>query len=73
MIEPMQRPMVDRLSPVRCGRCNHPVTHMNKTVPGSEAGGLCTRCTRDDRTGKPIQVWTYFGVVAAGSDSLRAT
>lgn len=56
------RPMVDRLSPVRCGRCGWPVTHMNKGVPGAEAGGLCTRCTRDER-GKPMQVWTYYGVV----------
>ena len=61
MIDVAVEPMVKRLSPVRCGRCNWPVTHMNKAVAGSEAGGLCTRCTRDDR-GKPIAVYTYYGV-----------
>lgn len=72
MIEPAARPMVDRLSPVRCGRCNWPVAHMNRGVPGAEAGGLCTRCTRDERTGKSIQVYTYVGVVAMGDDRDRA-
>ena len=71
MIEPAERPMVERLSPVRCGRCNWPVAHMNRGVPGAEAGGLCTRCTRDDR-GKSMLVYTYVGVIASGSDKDRA-
>lgn len=56
--------MKDRLSPVRCGRCNRPVTHMNKRVPGAEGGGLCTNrdCERDEN-GKRIFVYTYCGVV----------
>lgn len=62
MIDAAARPMVDRLSPVRCGRCNWPVAQLNKSVPRAEAGGLCTRCTRDDN-GKPIRVFTYYGVV----------
>lgn len=65
---PPARPMVERLSPVRCGRCNWPVAHMNRGVPGAEAGGLCTRCTKDDRTGKQIQVYTFVGIVATSSD-----
>lgn len=63
MIEPVLRPMVDRLSPVRCGRCNWPVAHMNRGVPGAEAGGLCTRCT-DDR-GKRLMVYTFVAVMPA--------
>jgi hypothetical protein len=59
---PPVRPMAERLSPIRCGRCGHPVGHMNKRVPGAEAGGLCTRCTRDEM-GKQIRVFTYYGVV----------
>jgi hypothetical protein len=66
VIDSAARPMVDRLSPVRCGRCNHPVGHMNKTVPGAEAGGLCTRCTRDEN-GKPIRVFTYCGIIGPPS------
>jgi len=54
------RPMVDRLSPVRCGRCSRPVTHLNKSVPHSEAGGLCTNCTQDER-GR-VKVYTYIGI-----------
>lgn len=57
------RPMVERLSPVRCGRCNAPVGHMNKAVPGAESGGLCTNCTRDER-GVKIKVYTYYAVVS---------
>lgn len=64
MIDTSTRPMVERLSPVRCGRCSWPVSQMNKAVPGAEGGGLCTRCTRDEN-GKPIRVYTYLGVVAA--------
>jgi len=63
MIDPAApRPMVDRLSPIRCGRCGHPVSHMNKAVPGAEAGGLCTRCTTDE-SGKRIRVFTYYAIV----------
>jgi hypothetical protein len=61
-----ERPMAERLSPVRCGRCNWPVGHMNKAVPGAEAGGLCTRCTRDE-SGKSIRVFTYYGIVVAST------
>ena len=64
---PAQRTMVERLSPVRCGRCNWPVGQMNKAVPGAEAGGLCTRCNRDEH-GKPIRVYTYCAI-AAPSDN----
>lgn len=63
MIDPPPvRPMAERLSPIRCGRCGHPVGHMNKNVPGAEAGGLCTRCTRDEH-GKPLRVFTYCGII----------
>jgi hypothetical protein len=62
---PVQRPMIERLSPVRCGRCSRPVTHMNKAVPGAEAGGLCQHCTRDKR----MEVWTYCAIAASSSDS----
>ncbi len=61
MIDQQARPMAERLSPVRCGRCNWPVAHMNRSVPGAEAGGLCTRCTSEN--GRPIKVYTYVGVV----------
>lgn len=61
MIEMSPRPMVERLSPVRCGRCSTPVTHMNKAVPGAEAGGMCTRCTKDE-LGRRIVVYTYCAV-----------
>lgn len=66
MIEPVARPMVERLSPVRCGRCNTPVAHLNKTVARSEAGGLCTNCTKDER-GNKIRVYTFYGVVPSDS------
>ena len=62
------RPMAERLSPVRCGRCNWPVTHMNKAVPGAESGGLCTRCTRDEQ-GRKISVYTFYGVVPPNAPS----
>lgn len=68
MIEPIVRPMVKRLTPVRCGRCDWPVTNMNKSVPGAEAGGLCTRCTSEN--GRPIKVYTYYGVVEAKVSSI---
>lgn len=58
MIETPAQPMVSRLSPVLCGRCNRPVGHMNKMVPGAESGGMCTRCEK----GPPF---TYLAVVAA--------
>lgn len=64
---PAEQPMTARLAPVRCGRCNRPVTHMNKGVPGAEAGGLCTRCTRTE-DGKRLEVWTFCGVIAKGDD-----
>jgi len=44
---------------------------MNKNVPGAEGGGMCTSCTRDDRTGKPMVVFTYYGVISADGDSRR--
>lgn len=56
MIDMPAEPMVKRLSPVRCGQCSRPVTHLNKSVPGSEAGGLCTNCS-----GK-VKVYTYIGI-----------
>lgn len=59
--------MLERLSPIRCGRCNSPVGHMNKSVVGAESGGLCTRCTRAEN-GKPMAVYTYVAVVSAGSE-----
>jgi hypothetical protein len=60
MEAPAARPMVDRLSPVRCGQCNRPVTHLNKSVPGSEAGALCTNCNKDG--GVRIKVYTFVAV-----------
>lgn len=60
MIDAAAQPMVDRLSPVRCGRCNRPVGHLNKAVPGAEAGALCTNCTRDEN-GR-VKVYTFYGV-----------
>lgn len=67
MIDAVARPMVDRLSPIRCGRCSTPVAVMNKQAPGAEAGGLCTRCTRDE-SGRSIKVYTYVAVVAPPVD-----
>lgn len=58
MIDTLAEPMVKRLTPVLCGRCSKPVSHMNKAVPGAEAGGMCTRCEK----GPPF---TYYAVVAA--------
>ena len=57
------RPMVERLSPVLCALCKHPVAHMDHGVPGAKAGGLCTRCTKNDKTGKPREVYTFEVVV----------
>jgi hypothetical protein len=65
--------MVERLSPVRCARCNWPVAHMNRGVPGAEAGGLCTRCTKDERSGKSLMVYTFIGVIAPPDDKEHAT
>lgn len=56
MIDAAARPMVERLSPIRCGRCNKIIGHMNKTVPGAESGGMCKSCEK---------AFTYYGVVAA--------
>ena len=64
MLDAPARPMVERLSPVRCARCNMPVAHLNKTVAGTEVGGLCTNCTRDE-WGVKIKVYTFYGVVAS--------
>ncbi len=61
--------MVERLSPVRCGRCNTPVAVMNKQAAGSEAGGLCTRCTKDE-SGRQIKVYTYVAIIS-GDDKSR--
>ena len=65
---PREQPMRDRLSPIRCGRCGRPVSHMNKAVPGAEAGGLCTHCTRDE-SGKKLLVFTYYAIVPVADDS----
>jgi hypothetical protein len=70
VIETPAEPMVKRLSPVRCGRCNTPVAVMNKQAPGSEAGGLCTRCTKDEQ-GR-IRVYTYVAIIEP-SDKDRAS
>lgn len=59
---PAPRPMAERLSPIRCGRCNTPVAMMNQQVPGAEGGGLCRRCKKDEN-GRDIRVYTYIGVV----------
>lgn len=64
MIDSPSQPMKDRLSPIRCGRCNWPVAHLNKAIPGAEAGGLCTRCNKDE-TGKQLRVFTYVAIVEA--------
>jgi len=69
MLDTPARPMAERLSPLRCGRCGWPVAHLNKRVPGAEGGGLCTRCTKDERTGKPLMVFTYYGVIDAADDN----
>jgi hypothetical protein len=66
MLDTPARPMTERLSPVRCGRCNLPVSHLNKTVAGAEVGGLCTNCTKDER-GNRIKVYTFYGVVTSDS------
>lgn len=70
MIDTPVQPMTARLSPVRCGRCNWPVAHMNRGVPGAEAGGLCTRCTTEN--GKQIRVYTFVGIIASADDKERA-
>lgn len=63
MIDQQARPMVDRLSPVRCGRCNTPIALMNQRVPGAEGGGLCRRCKKDEN-GRDIKVYTFVAIVA---------
>ena len=60
MSDSLSEPMVKRQSPVRCGQCNRPVTHLNKSVPGSEGGAFCTNCTKDER-GR-IRVFTFVAV-----------
>lgn len=45
---------------------------MNRAVPGSESGGLCTRCTKDE-TGKPLRVFTYYGVVPSEMEARKAS
>ena len=69
------RTMHERLSPILCGRCGHPVAHLNKRIVGAEAGGMCTRCTRDAVTGKPLtsisendRVKVGDGTVATGKN-----
>ena len=58
----------NRLSPVRCAECGHPVAHTDRRVPEAVAGGMCTRgtCVKDPRTGKPRQVFTYHVVKQDG-------
>lgn len=58
MIDLQAEPMVKRLSPVRCGQCSRPVTHLNKAVPGAEVGALCTNCSRGER----MRVYTFYSV-----------
>lgn len=50
-----------RLSPVLCAECNKPVAHMDATVRGALAGGMCTSetCVKDRKTGRPKRVYTY--------------
>lgn len=50
------RPMAERLSPIRCGKCGWPVAHMNKMVPGAEGGGVCLRCEK---------AFTYYAIIEA--------
>lgn len=60
MIDTASRPMVERLSPVLCVLCGHPVSHYDRGVPGAKAGGMCTRAScLKDRTGKPQRVYTF--------------
>lgn len=61
MIDTPAQSMVNRLSPVLCARCNRPVGHMNKMVPGAEAGGMCTRCEK----GPPF---TYYAIISVPCD-----
>lgn len=56
------RSSIERLTPVLCALCKHPVAHMDQGVPGAKAGGLCTRCRRD-KNGKPQAVYTFEVVV----------
>lgn len=69
MIDFPRQPVIKRLSPMNCGRCGWPVGHLNKTVAGAEAGGLCTRCTKDQKTGKDLMVFTVYVVIKAGDDT----
>ncbi len=57
MIDSPEQPMEARLSPMRCGRCNWPVCHVNRGLPG-EGKALCTRC----------KVYTYYLVIAAAHE-----
>ncbi len=59
----------ERLAPVLCAVCGKPIGHFDPTVIGAKAGGLCLRssCTRDPRTGKPRQIWTYNRIVSDDS------
>lgn len=54
-----------RLAPVLCAMCGHPVSHTDPRVPGAVSGGMCMRdtCVKDQRTGKPRQVFTFHRVV----------
>jgi len=58
---------VGQLTAVRCAECGHPVCHVDATVPGTLAGGLCTRCRRDHQ-GRERRVYTYTRLVSASPD-----
>lgn len=61
---PAMTDRVERLSPVLCVLCGHPVSHYDRGVPGSKAGGMCTRAScLKDRTGKPQRVYTFHVVM----------
>lgn len=61
MIETPER---TKLVTIKCALCGMPVAQMSR-VNDVMAGGMCTRdtCVRDQRTGKPRQVYTFHRLV----------
>lgn len=66
---PASQPMQERLTYLRCGRCNWPIAEVNMLLP-AEVSVKCGRCTRD-QGGKPLAVYTMLRVVVAPSSESR--
>lgn len=53
--------MQERLTYLRCGRCNQPLGEVNMRLP-SEVSLRCRRCVKDDQ-GRSLAVYTMLKVV----------